>query len=254
MLSGRFDQVEPWLERAEVMGIAPGRIRILRGAAYLEQGNLDEAIHQLELAVQQLPDSVAAHALLARALTQADRSGERVLSLFKRTTELTPVTPEDYLYGAWVMAHYWPDQALKWLETLAVQHPTPVVHHELSFRRMEVLGNTYALADIEPALESATTTKAQMPDYIFAHYGCALVHLLAADVCKTERAESGVRFPPRQSQRGHSVYARHATKVAPRPTSPARSWPSMRSAGRMLSAACTLPQTCRGSTRHFVSI
>ena len=135
VLLGRFDQVERWLEKAEVMGIAPGRIRILRGAAALERNQIDEAVHELELAIQQLPNSVAANALLAGALLQKGESGKRLVGLFENTKELTPETPEDYLYGAWVMQHYWQQRALDWVEALATDHPTPVVHYRLGLLR-----------------------------------------------------------------------------------------------------------------------
>jgi len=117
-LSGRYDQVEPWLERAEVLDVDPGRLRVLRGLAAVEQDDNETAIHKLELAVEQMPQSLGAHALLIRAYLEAGLL-DRAFAVDQKLNDLKPLTAEDYLYGAWATWNERPEQAREWLEHLA---------------------------------------------------------------------------------------------------------------------------------------
>ena len=99
LFSGRFEHVEPHLNRAEAHDVVPGRLRVLRGAIALEGGDVDRAVVHLERAVAELPGSLAAHSLLARAYIGLLRFDDwrRTRGIIQR---LEPVTQEDYLYGA----------------------------------------------------------------------------------------------------------------------------------------------------------
>jgi tetratricopeptide (TPR) repeat protein len=185
ILGGRYDQVEHWLERAEVYDVDPGRIRVLRGLVALEQQDTETAIRHLKLSVEQLPNSIAAHALLVRAyLRSRDGSYEKVPYLFQKIESMTPVMPEDYLYGAWAIDAKRPEKALEWAEKLALEHPTPTAHYRLGTLRTSRLAATYQMRDIDAVLENLTAAKAQMPGNtaVLAHYSYA--NLLAADVYK----------------------------------------------------------------------
>jgi tetratricopeptide (TPR) repeat protein len=186
ILCGRYDHVEPWLEQAEVCDVDPGRIRVLRGAAALERREIETAVHELELAVEQLPESLGAHALLAEAYINSGGAhpAERVLDLFEKAAQMSPVTPEDYLYGSWVIGHFREEQAIDWLEKLAAEHPTPVAHHRLGLRRLVILHNTCDPKYVDQALGSLNAARTQMPSNakVIAHKTWA--HLLAADVYK----------------------------------------------------------------------
>ncbi|MHC4698072.1 MAG: protein kinase domain-containing protein [Planctomycetota bacterium] len=185
MLGGRYDEIEHWLERAEVYNVDPGRIRVLRGLVALEQQDTEAAIRHLKLSVEQLPDSLAAHALLARAYFYSkDESYEELPDLFQKFESMTPVTPEDYLYGAWAISGLQPEKALEWVEKLASEHPTPTVHFRLGILRLERLVDTYDTRDIDGVLDNLTAAKAQMPDNALVLMAHSHAHLLAADVHK----------------------------------------------------------------------
>ncbi|UCC31155.1 MAG: hypothetical protein JSU86_02540, partial [Phycisphaerales bacterium] len=185
ILGGRYDQVERWLERAEVCDVDPGRIRVLRGLVALEQQDTEAAIRHLKLSVEQLPDSLAAHALLVRAYFYSkDGPYEEIPSLLQKIEGMAPVTPEDYLYGVWAIQTAQPEKALEWADKLASEHPTPTVHFRLGILRMDRLGDTYDTRDIDGALENLTAAKAQMPDNPMVLMVYSNAHLLAADVHK----------------------------------------------------------------------
>jgi tetratricopeptide (TPR) repeat protein len=227
ILCGRYDHVEPWLEQAEVCDVDPGRIRVLRGAAALERSDIEAAVHELELAVEQLPESLGAHALLARAYMDcASAYGrEKVSHLFEKTAKMSPVTPEDYLYGSWVIGHFQEEQALDWLEKLAAEHPTPMAHYRLGLRRLAILDNTYDSKYVDQALDSLNAAKTQMPSNakVIAHLTWA--HLLAADVYKLNgnvplhelhlnKAREGARYLlDRHSEDGESYLAAASVAV-----------------------------------------
>ncbi|MHC4698073.1 MAG: protein kinase domain-containing protein [Planctomycetota bacterium] len=183
VLSGRYDEVEPWLEKAEVHDIDPGRIRVLRGLAAVEQGNLETALHELELAVRQLPGSLGAHALLFRTYLESGK-WDKIPSQYDKLRELTPVTPEDYLYGGWALSILDPKRGEALLEELAELHPTPAVHYVIGFYRTFELMDTYDPSDIDETLAHTGAAKTQMPDNVRAVWFDTEAHLTASDIHK----------------------------------------------------------------------
>ena len=177
-LSGHYDQVEQWLEQAEVARVNPGRIRVLRALAAIEQYDTETALHELQLAIQQMPNSLGAHALLMRTYIEAGQWNEarRQSNLLEN---LSPETPEDYLYGGWAT---WAGRGRQWLEKLAVEHPTPAVHYVMGMHRQWDLEDSYNVADIEKTLASTGAAKTQMPDNVRAVWFDTMAHLTAADI------------------------------------------------------------------------
>jgi tetratricopeptide (TPR) repeat protein len=180
-LSGRYDEVEPWLERAEVLDVDPGRIRVLRGLAAVERADIETAIHELELAVRQLPDSMGAKALLLRAYME-DGQLQNAYALFPQIQGMRPVTTEDRLYGTWAVGWWWRERAIEWLEQLVAERPTPAVNYMLGLHRCFELQDTYDPADIEETLADVSAAKTQMPDNVRAICFHFFAHLTAADI------------------------------------------------------------------------
>ena len=180
-LDGHYDEMQSWLERCEVLDVEPGRIRVLRGWAAVESGAMDEAIHQLELAVEQLPNSLAAHALLSRAFLEAGRI-EEAMAVDEKLEVLKPRTPEDYLYGAWALSSSRPRQAREWLEKLAREHPSPAVYYMLGLHlTFEVF--TSKETNFEQMLNCVSTAWTQMPENARAGWVFCFAHCLAAEMC-----------------------------------------------------------------------
>ena len=77
-------------------------VEIAENLAAVEQADTERAVHELELAVEQLPQSLGARALLSRAYKEAGQLG-KALATKQTLKELKPRTPVDYLYGAWAV-------------------------------------------------------------------------------------------------------------------------------------------------------
>ncbi len=181
VLCGQWQKVEPLLDQAEGLGIAPGRIHLLRGLVGVETEEHDRAIRELHLAIQMMPDNLGAYALLYRAYAAAG-DYEAAYPLGSKLLTLKPALPEDYLYGSWAIEGFWPEWSLQWLEHLAAERPTAVAHFWLGRARVYHLANTYDPAGIEPALTSLTAAHAQMPGYLSAVYEQILAELWAWDI------------------------------------------------------------------------
>jgi serine/threonine protein kinase len=188
VLCGQWEKVEPLLEQAEGFGIAPGRIHLLRGLVGVETGEIELAIHELQLAIQMMPDSLGAYALLFQAYADAG-DYEAAYTLGSKLVTLQPVLPEDYLYGSWAIQTFWPERSLQWLEYLAAEHPTAVAHFYLGRARAQHLADTYDPAEIEPTMNSLEAARAQMPN---AFHLRIYAELIATDIyaVRGDEAES----------------------------------------------------------------
>ncbi|MHC4698770.1 MAG: protein kinase domain-containing protein, partial [Planctomycetota bacterium] len=184
-LSGHYDRVEPWLEQAEIADIDPGRIRVLRGLAAVEQNDIETAVHELELAVEQLPQSLGAHALLLRAYAEAGQL-DQALATQQKLDDLRPLTPEDYLYGAWATRTERSEQAKEWLEKLAAERPTPAVHYALGQHLTGELLRRYDPDEVEKTVAHVSAARTGMPDNLRASLHNCLAHLYAAEIYQHE--------------------------------------------------------------------
>ncbi|UCG15690.1 MAG: protein kinase, partial [Phycisphaerales bacterium] len=182
-LCGHYDQVEPWLQKAEVLDVDAGRILVLRGLADVERGNVQKAIQELESAIQQHPSSLGAHALLSRAYLEAGLFEKNAI-LYGKMVTLQPVTPEDYLYGGWALWPFKTDLARSWLTQLAAEHPTPAVHYVLGLYLTIELMESYEPADGDRTLAHTGAARTQMPDNVRAIWFDGMAHLVVADIHK----------------------------------------------------------------------
>jgi tetratricopeptide (TPR) repeat protein len=85
------------IKEIEVLGASTGQVRLLRGVAAYFRQDVRSAISELEQAVQLLPDSVAARALLAMSYGDVGQI-EKVERLTRDMAQLSPSSPEDYLF------------------------------------------------------------------------------------------------------------------------------------------------------------
>src|SRR5207245_2726617 len=96
-MSGDSQASEQAIARIVTVGAESGWICLLRGHLAFHRGEHDEAVSQLKQAVEQLPESVAARALLAAAYVAAGwwENYEQVLEELEK---LSPESAEDYLF------------------------------------------------------------------------------------------------------------------------------------------------------------
>src|SRR5262249_33038162 len=114
----------------EKLGAPPAQLSLLQGQVALQSGQFQDACDQLELAVRELPDSLAAHALLINAYASNEQNDKRI-ALKERLASLKPQTLQDYLllgdaqaYDNFAEAHATLDEAVERNKTSVVARLT----------------------------------------------------------------------------------------------------------------------------------
>jgi hypothetical protein len=92
------------ISQAEKLGAPPGQLSLLKGQLALQAGESQEACDELELAVREMPDSLAAHALLIKAY-DANQEREKRVQIESRLLNLRPITLQDYLLLGEAQSH-----------------------------------------------------------------------------------------------------------------------------------------------------
>ena len=177
IFNGRWDEVEPHLERARTLDIAPARIHVLRGFSEFMREDHDTARKELFRALEMSPENLAANALLTRLLNDVEGYSFQI-----KTTTLSPEYPEDYILGARFLAGYYPDKARAWLELAVEEHPSAVAHYSLGETWAILLENNYDLRDVQKTLDTVEVARRLLKEYRRVEYLYAYAHLLAADV------------------------------------------------------------------------
>lgn len=95
-LEGDLERAAAAIDEAEQLGASTAQLNLLRGQLELNAGRYQQACDKLERAVAAMPDSVAAHALLATAY-DSNEQNDQVAKVLKRLKQLKPVKLQDYL-------------------------------------------------------------------------------------------------------------------------------------------------------------
>src|SRR5262249_51289918 len=112
-LGGDFVGAGKAIDEAEQLGASPGQIHFLRGQVAFHQGDVVAARDHLDEAVKEMPQNVAAQAMLAQACFYSGQS-MRFQTLAPEVEGMTPQTPEDFLFKGQ-------------LQALALTHPEPAL-------------------------------------------------------------------------------------------------------------------------------
>jgi tetratricopeptide (TPR) repeat protein len=121
-MGGDLVAAEQTITKAEQAGASAGHVRMLRGQIALHRGQSQEAMRDLEQAVQLLPSSVAARGMLAAAYA-SDGNWERYDRMIREMKRLTPSTPEDFLFKGYAEAGLDPKLALQTIEKAFDRRP-----------------------------------------------------------------------------------------------------------------------------------
>jgi tetratricopeptide (TPR) repeat protein len=180
-MNGDADGAGQAIDEAESLGASPGRVHLLRGQVAFHQGNVEAARDHLERAVAQMPDSVAARAMLALAYYHTGR-GLAFEQAAQDTDRMTPRTPEDFLFKGQVESLTRPEQALQTLDEAIRRHDSPVARSV----RLEARAN-YALFtdDVDvaaSALDDAQVAKSMLPGNPITLARSVRAHLVATGV------------------------------------------------------------------------
>jgi tetratricopeptide (TPR) repeat protein len=163
-LGGEFDAAEKAIREAEGLGAHPGWVRMLQGLVDLHRGDARRAVEQLRQAVDLMPDSVAARAMLLMAWGNAGEwvevHGDEAAALER----LRPVTAEDYLFLGELQAAKDPAAAVRTLDEAIARRKSGVALLIRSWARSRLASDTGTPADAEAAVDDARAARAVLGD------------------------------------------------------------------------------------------
>jgi serine/threonine protein kinase len=163
-MSANFHAAQVALNEAVRLGASEGEELLLRGQIELHQGRAEEAIASLERAVDLLPDSIAARAVLRGAYRDAGQFDRYYVGIGE-VYRMQPVSPEDCLFVGQVLSgHYHPRNALPLLEKAAdVLRTRPIARLILCEALIRALTDSGQAADLERVLAEAAVVKSLLP-------------------------------------------------------------------------------------------
>lgn len=125
-IEGDLKKAVAAIKQAEQLGAPPAQLSLLRGQLDLKAGNFQDACDALELAIREMPESVAAHALLVNAYGSNEQHEKR-MKVASRLAELKPSTLQDYLLLGEAQSYSNFDESLATLNAAVAQNKNSVV-------------------------------------------------------------------------------------------------------------------------------
>lgn len=184
MLSARegdYDTAEAAVREAEKLGSSAGQLRMLRGQIAFHRGQMEDAIRDFEQAVTLLPDSVAARSLLAVAYAFAGKHTHYERAL-REANELTPVTPEDFLFLGHAECQLDTVQGLKTLDEAVRRRPSTLARLLRADALSMQLQDAPHTEQAELAMQDAAVIRRHLPKSYMALRSSFLIHLSAVNV------------------------------------------------------------------------
>jgi tetratricopeptide (TPR) repeat protein len=189
-MSGDYEQADAAIRQAEMLGAGTGWTRMLQGLVWLQKGDGDEAIEDLEQAVRLLPTSVAARALLDLTHLTA-RHWEPHYELLTEIDQLTPRTAEDFLFKGMAESDVEPTQGLPSLDEAVKRRSNwSVAYACRAYARATLAMSTGRVEDVRRALDDARIAKGLMPNNALALRTDLRAQLVAADLYSDLRDEA----------------------------------------------------------------
>jgi tetratricopeptide (TPR) repeat protein len=181
-MGGELEAAEEAIAEAELAGASTGQVRMLRGQIALHRGQSREATRHLEQAVRLLPDSVAARGMLAAAYAD-DGHWERYDKAVKEMEQLTPKTPEDFLFKGYAEAYLEPERGLQTIKQAFDRRPMKGMALLLRAEvRAFVAQDTDDLAEAKWAVQDAEYAREFLPNNPAALWVSLEAHLAKAGV------------------------------------------------------------------------
>jgi tetratricopeptide (TPR) repeat protein/predicted Ser/Thr protein kinase len=180
-MNGDADGATRAIDEAESLGASPGRMTLLRGQVAFHRGDVDAARDHLERAVEQLPDSVAARAMLAMACYHSGH-GARFEQVALEVDRMMPQTAEDFLFKGQVESITRPERAMQTLDEAIRRGDSLVARSVCLEARAELALFTDDVRVAASVLEDAQVAKAMLPGNAVTLARSVNAHLLAAGV------------------------------------------------------------------------
>jgi hypothetical protein len=191
-MSADLDAAEQATAEAEEVGASAGQVHMLRGQIALHRGKSRDARQHLESAVRLLPQSVAARGMLAAAYADGG-DWEQYDKAVREMEQLTPSTPEDFLFKGYAEAQLEPERGLQTIQQAFDRRPTMGVARLLRAEvRAFVAQDKDDLKEAEGAVQDAKYARELLRDNPTAVWVSLEAHLAKAGVHE-HRGESDQR-------------------------------------------------------------
>jgi tetratricopeptide (TPR) repeat protein len=189
-LGGDFVAADKATREAEVLGAHPGWVRMLQGLVELHRGDPRRAMEQLRQAVDLMPDSVAARAMLLWARANTGEWLDLLEDELAALERLRPVTAEDYLFLGSLQAAKHPAAAVRTLDEAIARRKSGVALLTRAWARSRLASDTGTPVDAEEAVDDARAAQAMLGDTPYVLVMSLAVHdEAAAAYRRTGRAD-----------------------------------------------------------------
>jgi serine/threonine protein kinase len=188
-MGGQFEEAEEAIREAERLGASTGQVRLLRGQVALHAGNADEAVAHLEQAVELLPQSVTARAMLASAY-EGVLQWSKANQTLRELERLTPVSPDDHLYKGYAIALFDPREGLKSIDDAIRLRSSAVARLLRSIVRAKVAEDSANPADAERAVQDAERAKEDLSGNPLALRTSVAAYLTAATAYEATKQDN----------------------------------------------------------------
>jgi tetratricopeptide (TPR) repeat protein len=183
-LSGNLEQSEKAIRKAELNKASTGQVRLLRALVSFQRSDIKPAIAELEQAAKLLPDSAAAHALLAIFYFRAGQWSEHDKQMQALATKEL-LAPEDYLFKGYQQSLLDPDLGLQTLDEAMAQYQaqgqtSAVAHAMRAEARARYALDHQDLVMVEEARQDARIARGLLPRNPFVLSASVQAHLAAA--------------------------------------------------------------------------
>jgi serine/threonine protein kinase len=183
-MAGDFGGAEKAIAEAELLEASAGQVRMLRGQVALHRGHGPEAVDHLREAVKLLPESVAARSMLAVAYGNSLGQWDKYQDVMREVEQLTPRTPEDYLFKGHAEAQWDRGAGLQTLQEAFRRRPSLMAYllradAELNLAT-DLTDPTRAERVAEAAVRDAEAAKRLLPGNAFALWTSLYAHLTTA--------------------------------------------------------------------------
>jgi tetratricopeptide (TPR) repeat protein len=181
-MAGDLETAAQAIGEAEGAGASTGLVRMVRGQIALHRGQSREAVRHLEQAVWLRPRSVATWGMLAAAYASVGQ-WELYDNAVQEMEELTPSTPEDFLFKGYAEANLEPTRGLQTIKQAFDLHPrTGIALLLRSYVRAYVAQDTDDLEVAEGAVQDARYARELLGDNPAALWVSLNAHLAKAGV------------------------------------------------------------------------
>jgi hypothetical protein len=157
-MSGDSDAMNLALSEARSNHVSGGQIKLLEGLHDLTSGNSGEALRHLREATHSMPDSVAAHALLAAASIYENRYQD-FLALIAKLADLEARSFEDYLFKGHALSLDNPAAGLPLLDRAVAANSSALAHTLRAGARAARAMDSGQVNEIEDALADVATAR-----------------------------------------------------------------------------------------------